>query len=84
MEFVHPSTWLISGPTGCGKTQFIIRLLCGNQITPAPTRVIWVYAEWQPDNEKVIALAPSKNVKFTKKSKFRQIGQKPSKCASVR
>jgi energy-coupling factor transporter ATP-binding protein EcfA2 len=47
MEFVHPSTWLISGPTGCGKTQFILRLLCGNQITPAPTRVIWVYAEWQ-------------------------------------
>jgi energy-coupling factor transporter ATP-binding protein EcfA2 len=47
MEFVHPSTWLISGPTGCGKTQFILNLLCGNQIAPAPTRVIWVYAEWQ-------------------------------------
>lgn len=47
MEFVHPSTWLVSGPTGCGKTRFIINLLCDDQIKPAPTKIIWVYAEWQ-------------------------------------
>jgi hypothetical protein len=47
MEFVHPSTWLVSGPTGCRKTRFIINLLCNDHLKPAPTKIIWVYAEWQ-------------------------------------
>ena len=47
-ELKHPSTWLIAGPTGCGKTQFISKLLlCKGMICPHPTRIIWVFMEWQ-------------------------------------
>ena len=44
----HPSTCLISGPTGCGKTSFVSRLVqtCG-MVRPQPTRIVWVYSEWQ-------------------------------------
>lgn len=44
---LHPSTVLVSGPTGCGKTVFVSQLVIENLIQPRPTRVIWVYSEWQ-------------------------------------
>ena len=44
----HPTTCLVAGPTGCGKTTFVIRVLESvNVIVPKPERVIWVYSEWQ-------------------------------------
>lgn len=47
--FLHPFTSLIAGPTGCGKTQFIVELLkCRNEeICPAPQRIIYCYSIWQ-------------------------------------
>ena len=49
LPFRHPSTILIAGPTGCGKTQFLLKLLTSNNaIDPAPERITWVYSEWQP------------------------------------
>ena len=47
-EFRHPTTILISGPTRSGKTKFLVDVLKENLISPKPTRIIWVYAEWQP------------------------------------
>ena len=45
----HTTTCLIAGPTGCGKTQFVVRLLKSTgMIVPKPTRIVWVYGEWQP------------------------------------
>ena len=46
----HPFTCMISGPTGCGKSTFVSKLLEMRQdkIDPAPDRVIWCYSEWQP------------------------------------
>ena len=50
----HPSSCLIAGPTGCGKTRFVARILeTANLIEPAPTRIVWVYSEWQPVYEEL-------------------------------
>ena len=52
-NFKHPTTIQISGPTGCGKTWFVRRILEEQLIQPLPTRIIWVYSEWQSDYEHV-------------------------------
>ena len=50
----HPSTVVIAGPTGCGKTQFLVKLLSSETaISPSPQRIVWVYAEWQPAYEEL-------------------------------
>ena len=54
--FKHPSTIQISGPPGCGKTWFVRRILEEQLIQPLPTRIIWVYSEWQPDYRQVKAI----------------------------
>ena len=51
--FKHPTTIQISGPTGCGKTFFVRRMLQERLILPFPTRIIWVYSEWQSDYDMV-------------------------------
>ena len=45
----HPFTCIVAGPTGCGKTTFVARLLLNGSgmIDPAPERVTWYYGEWQ-------------------------------------
>ena len=49
----HPTTCLIAGPTGCGKTKFVARIIetlsshTAAMIEPRPTRIVWVYSEWQ-------------------------------------
>ena len=46
----HPFTCVVAGPTSCGKTQFVSRLLrhSADIITPTPQRLIWFYGQWQP------------------------------------
>jgi hypothetical protein len=51
--FKHPTTIQISGPPGCGKTFFVLRILQELLILPFPTRIIWVYSEWQSDYDRV-------------------------------
>jgi hypothetical protein len=48
-SFVHPFTALIAGPTGCGKTQFIVELLKhrNSEILPPPKKIIYCYSIWQ-------------------------------------
>ena len=45
----HPFTCIVAGPTGCGKTTFVARLLrnAPSMINPAPGHVTWYYGEWQ-------------------------------------
>jgi len=45
----HPFTSLISGPTGCGKTQFTIKLLqnASQVVNPPPEKIIWCYGVYQ-------------------------------------
>lgn len=45
--FKHPSTILIAGPTGSGKTEFLVELLKRRAIEPFPERIIWIFSEWQ-------------------------------------
>ena len=45
----HPFTCIVAGPTGCGKTTFVARLLrnASEMIDPPPEHVTWYYGEWQ-------------------------------------
>jgi GTPase SAR1 family protein len=47
LPLIHPSTVLVSGPTGCGKTVFVSRLIKDGMFSKCPERVIWFYNEWQ-------------------------------------
>ena len=53
LSFVRHSTILIAGPCGCGKTFFLINLLCNYMRSPKPDRVIIVYGEVQPGYRKL-------------------------------
>jgi len=47
-KLIHPSTVIISGPTGCGKTLLTARLLVESKFNPMPERIVWIYSEMQP------------------------------------
>ena len=48
ISFLHPFTMCISGPTGCGKTFIVKKILQEQLVNPIPQRIIWVYRRWQP------------------------------------
>jgi hypothetical protein len=39
---------MFSGPTSCGKTFLVKRILQEHLIKPWPQRIIWIYRRWQP------------------------------------
>ena len=45
----HPFTCIVAGPTGCGKSTFLMRMLrhAAAMIDPPPERITWCYGEWQ-------------------------------------
>ena len=47
-NIVHPATVLLSGMSGSGKTTFMQRLLLARKISLMPTRIVWLFAQWQP------------------------------------
>ena len=48
LPFRHPSTILVAGPTGCGKTHFLLKMLTTPKaIGREPQRIVWIYSEWQ-------------------------------------
>ena len=47
-HFKHPTTIQFSGPTRCGKTWLVRRIIEKQLIQPFATRIIWVFSEWQP------------------------------------
>ena len=57
-EFKHPTTVFIAGPTMSGKTRFLLRALKESLFSPMPTRMIWVYSEWQADYDEIRTLWP--------------------------
>lgn len=48
MPFFHPATIMLAGPTMCGKTQFLLRVLKEHMIFPFPERIVIVFGEEQP------------------------------------
>jgi len=59
--FIHPSTILISGPTGSGKTRFVQRLITNKMIQPWPIEIKWIYGEWQGAYEELLK---TNNIEF--------------------
>ena len=57
-HFKHGTTIQVSGPTLRGKTRLVLRILEEQIVQPFPTRIIWVFSEWQPDYEQARALYP--------------------------
>lgn len=57
-EFRHPTTAIIAGPTMSGKTQFLVKCLKEGLFEPNPTRIIWVYGEWQIAYDEIRAYFP--------------------------
>jgi hypothetical protein len=51
----HPFNALVVGPTSCGKTVFVNRLLQSNIITPKPNKVYWFYGIYQPLYDELLA-----------------------------
>ena len=50
-----PFTCVVAGPTGCGKTVFVRKLLASDLIFPRPRKVIWCYSDCQSAYEEVNA-----------------------------
>ena len=51
INFVHPRPFLVSGPTGCGKTAFVVRVFKETMLRSAvgflPERLVWFYGAEQ-------------------------------------
>ena len=49
-RLVHPFTSIVAGPTGCGKTTFVLSLLRHSLtlVNLQPEKITWCYREWQP------------------------------------
>ena len=50
-----PFTCVVAGPTGCGKTVLVRKLLASDLIFPRPRKVIWCYSDCQSAYEEVNA-----------------------------
>ena len=48
-HFKHTTTIQVSGPTRCGKSRLVRRILKKQLIQPFATCIIWLYSEWQPN-----------------------------------
>jgi len=50
LPFRHPFTAIVSGPTGSGKTQFVMRVVdsADAMIKPTPRKIVYYFAEYQP------------------------------------
>jgi len=50
LPFRHLFTAIVSGPTGSGKTQFVMRLVTSADamIEPTPRMIVYYFAEYQP------------------------------------
>jgi len=50
LPLCHPFTAVLAGPTGCGKTAWVLRLIDNvrEKIQPVPTRIWYYYGEHQP------------------------------------
>ena len=64
VKLVHPSAILVSGPTGCGKTQLVSKLITESMFTHTFNKLYWLFAEWQPTYSKLQILRP--DIQFLK------------------
>jgi hypothetical protein len=60
----HSFTMQICGPSFCGKTVWLQKLLASKSIQPLIQRIVWCYGQWQPAYEQMSKTLP--NVEFVK------------------
>ena len=50
LPFHHLFTSIVSGPTGCGKTNFVLKLVdhAHELIEPVPAKFVYYFVEYQP------------------------------------
>lgn len=48
LKLAHPSTCLLSGPTGSGKTFFVKKIIDNKYFHPMPKTIIYCYGSYQP------------------------------------
>ena len=60
IRFRHPFTCLIAGPTGCGKTVWLSRLIKHSNILidPPPENIVWFYGTYQPMYDALLKIRP--------------------------
>ncbi|GAV09149.1 hypothetical protein RvY_18743 [Ramazzottius varieornatus] len=65
-RFRSPFGALCMGPTGSGKTLYVLRLLKnkGETFDRPPTRIVFAYAEWQKAYDNMLTVEPK--VEFVK------------------
>ena len=61
IQLKHPFTSILTGPTGCGKTTFIKKLLenLENVMVPRPQRIIYCFSIWQKTFDELLLNNPS-------------------------
>ena len=49
LPYIHPFTAIVGGPTCCGKTRFVFRLIdnASSMISAASTKIVYFYGEYQ-------------------------------------
>lgn len=62
LKFIQPSTFLVAGPTGCGKSSWVAALLRSNAFVPAVEKVYWCYSQYQTLYDEIAKTVP--NVEF--------------------
>lgn len=65
-KLLHPFTAIVSGPTGCGKTELVSALLHASptMFEPRPVRLVWLYGKWQKKFEDLKKTLPIPKVEF--------------------
>ena len=55
MQWQHPFTCSMSGPTKSGKTEWAKRFIANvhNLVSPKPEKIIFCFSEWQPSYEEL-------------------------------
>ena len=59
MQFQHPFTMVVSGPSSSGKTEWTRKLFLSSLIDPWPERIIWCFSQWQPVYDELQRRFPS-------------------------
>ena len=61
IKMKHPFTAILAGPTACGKTTFIQKLIkhVKEMVTPLPERIVYCYSIWQDKFKEFLMDNPS-------------------------
>ena len=65
LPFQHPCSIILAGPSKCGKTEFMLKVMKEQLIQPFASRIIVQYGEWQKAYDTLKTIYPYQ-IEFTK------------------